>query len=337
VKLQVDVEKTAMNMKSPDELEEQDLKKEYAKLTGKYELLSEQIEGELNEDNKDTLRAKKETTKRRIDEIWRRLEELERRSSDRSYQYLAFKEDLPKIDFNEVMNEVCSLIECLRRDRGDLLLVLQESLSMSGDLCLQRIREEFKRGTGDFKPYDLEFYSGDDLNEYGWLEQLGKYVGLDSSSEPEELAKLVIKKLCQSVKSGSTILLEIRKWDDLPCQEETLAWFMEFFWIPLVRCLDDRTKYPRVKFIATIVVDAELSSACFEAKCLCEEKLPFRWMNLPLRNWTQEEIQEWLECYPGIGNPLSINLSQRFFRASKKGIPSLVCQALERELMLTQS
>jgi len=326
-----------MNMLSPDELEIQGLERDYAKLTTKYQSVGIQIEGELNEDNKDVLQARKENTKQAMDAIWIRLEELRRRSRDRGCQYLTFKEDLPQIDFDEVMEEVRVLIRSFRQERGDVLLLLQESLSMSGDLCLRRVREEFKRGTGDFKPYDLEFYSGDDLNEYGWLEQLGRYVGLEASSKPEELAKLVIEKLCQSVKSGSTIFLEIRKWDDLPCQEETLAWFMEYFWSPLVDCLDDRTKYPRVKFIATIVVDDELSSACFKQKCLCEETAPFRWLKLPLRNWTQEEIQEWLECYPGIGNPRSIKLSERFYKASKQGIPSMVCQALEKELMLTKS
>jgi len=324
-------------MKSPDELEEQELKKEYANLMVKYENLGEQIEGEINEDNKITLRNKRNTIKCRIDEIWSRLNELKHKSSDSGCQYLTFKEDLPQIDFDEVMCAVRDLTKSFRRERGDVLLFLQESLSMSGDLCLGRIREEFKRGTGDFKPYDLEFYSGDDLNEYGWLIQLGKYVGLETNLKPEELSKLVIEKLCQSVKSGSIILLEIRKWDDLPCQEETLAWFMEFFWIPLVSCLDDRIKYQRVKFIATIIFEAEVSPAWFNVKWLCEGNQPFRWLNLPLRNWTQEEIQEWLEDYPKITNLRSIRLSKRLFNASKQGIPSMVCQALEKELLLKRS
>ena len=327
-----------MDIRSPDELEIQELEKQYAKLTEKYEACGLQIEGELNEDNKDTLRTRRETTQKEMKEVWGRLEKLKRSSSDRGRQYLTFKEDLPQIDFYEVMSEVSALIQSFRRERGDVLLLLQESLSMSGDLCLQRIRDEFKRGTGNFMLYDLEFYSGEALNEYGWLEKLGEYFGLMASSRPEELAKSVIDKLCQSLKSGSTMFLEIRKWDDLPCQEETLAWFIEHFWTPLVECLNDRIKYPRVKLIAAIVVDAELSPACFEEKCLCEiETASFRWRQLPLRNWTQEEIQEWLECYPGIGNPRSINLSQRFFKASKQGVPGMVCQALERDLMLSRS
>lgn len=326
-----------MCMKSPDELELQELRKEYSKLTIKYELIGEQIAGELNEDNKEVLRTRREKIKREMDKIWSRLDKLERRSSDLARQYLTFKEDLPQIDFAEVMDEVIGLIQSFRQG-GDVLLLLQESLSLSGDLCLQRIRDEFKRKTGNFLPYRLEFYSGDSLNEYGWLETLGGYFGLVAGSHPEELAKSVIEKICQSVKSGSTVFLEIHKWDDLPCQEETLSWFMQHFWVPLIKCLEDRTKYPRVKLIAAIVVEAELSPACFSQTCLCEpETSPFRWVKLPLRNWTQEEIQEWLECYPAIGNPRSISLSQRFFRASRNGIPSLVCQALEKELLLTKS
>lgn len=58
---------------SPDQIERQALEKEYVKLTAKYEGLSEQIEGELNEDNKDTLYSRRNTIKRKMNEIWNRL------------------------------------------------------------------------------------------------------------------------------------------------------------------------------------------------------------------------------------------------------------------------
>ena len=59
---------------SPDQLERQELEKEYAKLTTKYTLLGEQVEGELNEDNKDTLRTRRETIQRKMSEVWRKLQ-----------------------------------------------------------------------------------------------------------------------------------------------------------------------------------------------------------------------------------------------------------------------
>ena len=55
---------------SPDQLERQELEKEYANLEKKYALLSDQIEGELNEDNKDTLRTRRESIKKKMSKIW---------------------------------------------------------------------------------------------------------------------------------------------------------------------------------------------------------------------------------------------------------------------------
>lgn len=62
------------NAMSPEKLEKQELEKEYANLTRKYELLGEQIAGELNEDNKETLRARRETLHRRMSEVYSRLQ-----------------------------------------------------------------------------------------------------------------------------------------------------------------------------------------------------------------------------------------------------------------------
>ncbi len=325
-------------MLSPNELEIKELEKEYMNLVAKYETISEQIAGELNADNKETLEARRQPIKRSYTDVWNRLEKLKRKSDDHSRQYLTFKDDLPQIDFDDVMDEVNNLIQSFRKERGDALLLLQESLSMSGDLCLQRVRDEFKRKTGNFVYHELQFYYGASLNEYGWLEQLGRYLGFLDKTKPEDLANLVIEKICQSVISGTTVFLEIRNWDDLPCQEETLSWFVRYFWTPLVERLNDRVKYQRVKFIAAIVVEAELSPECFKPDCLCElEATAFRWLKLPLRQWEQDEIREWLESYPGIENPRSINLSQRFYRASLKGTPALVRQALEKEFVLATS
>jgi hypothetical protein len=328
-----------MNIQSPGLLEKKDLEKRYAKLQAQYESLSIQIEGELNADNLCTLETRQCAIKKELESTWDKLEVLEKSSDDAPRQYLNFKEDLPKIDFEEVMMEINGLIKSFKQERGDALLLLQGRLPMAGDLCLQRIRDEFKAKTGDFKDYKLEFYAGGDLNEYGWLHTLSGYFGLVvEDSRPKDLATLVIQKICQSVRAGSTIFLEIRKWDDLPCQEKTLAWFMQNFWIPLVQCLDDRTTYQRVKFIAVLVVDEELSSDCFIGSCLDEGPVvPFRWLKLPLCYWTQDEIQEWLESYPGVGNPHSLTLAKRFFKSSMGGMPRLVCDALEDELLLNET
>jgi hypothetical protein len=109
--------------------------------------------------------------------------------------------------------------------------------------------------------------------------------------------------------------------------------------LPLVRCLEDKNKYPRVKFVAIIVVDSELSANCFDLPCLCStpsESL-FRWLKLPLRTWEQDDILEWLQSYPGVNGSHSVILSERIFKASLKGLPTLVSRALEKEFIINHS
>ena len=137
-------------MRSPVELEIQELERDYAKLGSKRELLNEQIEGEVNEDTKDTLCIRRENIKKKMDKIWNKLDKLKCTSSDSRYQYQTFKKDLPRIDFDEAMDALGELIKSFRQERGDLLLLLQKSFFMAGDLCLQRIQEEFNRETGHF-------------------------------------------------------------------------------------------------------------------------------------------------------------------------------------------
>ncbi len=58
---------------SPEQLEKQELQKEYEKLQRKYQLISEQISGELNEDNQETLRTRRDSIKRKMNTIFKQI------------------------------------------------------------------------------------------------------------------------------------------------------------------------------------------------------------------------------------------------------------------------
>jgi hypothetical protein len=292
--------------------------------------LEEKISGVVDQPEKDRLKAQLESCQEGIRTSNQKLDGQKRENHDLSQ----FADDLPKIDFIEAMGKVNEVLESFRQQRGDILFLLQQHLSMAGDLFLQRIQDKLKEGTGDFKPYKLDFYASGNLSEHGWLMHLSRYFNLEDTEEIDALIDLTIDKICNSVRSGSVILLEIHKWDALPSQKDTLASFLQKFWIPLVARLDDKTKYPRVKFVAVLVVDAKLSVDCFQTPCLCglDENQAFRWAELSLGNWTQEEIQEWLETYPGYDNSTSTLRAANIYQSSMNGIPHLVRTALEREV-----
>jgi len=282
------------------------------------------------------LQARAKQLLEQIGDLEEKIAKQDRESNIPLRQCSMFANDLPKIDFRDAMDEIVELLKSFRNSRGDVLLLLQQHLAMAGDLCLRRIQDDLKQATGDFKFYKLGFHSGESLDENGLLNQLAGHLNLVQERDLELLADSIINKICNSVRSGSIIYLEIHKWDDFPFQRTTLSWFIQKFWIPLVTRLDDRAKYARVKFVAVIVVDSELSPDCFESPCLCEldKHNLFRWLKLTLRNWTQEEIQEWLETYSGIGNPSSNRQAKNIFSGSLQGIPSLVRQKLEQDLIL---
>jgi Phosphorylase superfamily/Effector-associated domain 9 len=60
--------------KSPAELARLELQKEYDQLTKKYGLINEQIAGEMNEDNKETLRTRRDRIKKQMDLVWNQLQ-----------------------------------------------------------------------------------------------------------------------------------------------------------------------------------------------------------------------------------------------------------------------
>jgi hypothetical protein len=304
--------------------------RQYALAIASSTALEEKISRESDLPEKDRLKAQLESCQEGIRIYDQNLDGQKRENHDLSQ----FADDLPKIDFIEAMGKVNEVLESFRQQRGDVLFLLQQHLAMAGDLFLQRIQDKLKEVTGDFKPYKLDFYVSGNLSEHGWLMHLSRYFNLEDTEEIDTLIDLTIDKICNSVRSGSVILLEIHKWDALPSQKDTLTSFLQKFWIPLVARLDDKAKYPRVKFVAVLVVDAKLSVDCFQTPCLCglDENKAFRWAELSLDNWTQEEIQEWLETYPGYDNLTSTLRAANIYQSSMNGIPHLVRTAIKREV-----
>jgi hypothetical protein len=286
--------------------------------------------------------VKKSRLKRSIDRIYedmKRIEqeirEIEGQSSDPNRQYLNLEQLLPKLDFDEVMDDVDELVKAFRRDRKkDALLLVQENLAMAGDLCLLEVRERLKQVTGDFKHIPIEFSDASQFDSGGFLEGLAGYLDIPIEQTAMQLTQAVLDKLSGSVQSGSIVFLEIRKWDDVPCQEAVFTWFIDEFWQPLLQRVRLQTSTcPKVRVVGVIVVDYELSPECFEHPCWKEESQAPTLLKLELRDWTADDVQNWLESYMGIGNPRSSQLAQRIHRGSRGGTPEVICTALRKEFL----
>jgi Effector-associated domain 9/inactive STAND len=323
----------------PIQIKRNTLNKRYAKLLIEFELVNQQINETNDEVEVSRLQEKANNLYTKLEKIDLDLKQIDTKSMTPNIRYLSFEQDLPKIDFNEIMESIDQMIREFRRGaRGDALLLIQESLAMGGDLCIRRIQERLKQETGDFKHIEIEFSPEGCLDKIGFLNKLADYFNISFAKNPEkfeqEFIKMIIGKICSSLQGGSILFLEVRKWDELTCQADIFKWFITEFWMPLVVCLENISQtYRRVKFIGAIIADTEFSSDSLDLPCFCPQENSVRMLLLPLKNWTVDEIQDWLECYPGLHNPRSIQLANRIYKASKKGFPAMVYTALMREFI----
>jgi inactive STAND len=176
-------------------------------------------------------------------------------------------------------------------------------------------------------------------DEYGLLERVAGYLKIQCKSIPniKEYGAEIIKKICQSLQSGSIVFIEINKWDCLQSQESIIPWFVDNFWIPLIqesKIFIKEKELRRVKFVTVIDLESQLSTECNNLPYYCcGDSFDYqKILKLPLNQWQQDDIQEWLEIYTGLSASKIDAIARNIYLKTMNGIPYMVCGALEQEL-----
>jgi hypothetical protein len=269
-----------------------------------------------------------------IEEVDEELTMLEAEQVRQTRQAPNWHSNLPKIDFKEAVNLVQDIIiNC--SDQCSALFLIQNSLVMGGGWCASRIRELLDEATGDLKYYPVEFTFGSQLNEQGVLDLLGRYVDVEPTIDDLSLySQTIIGKICGSLRSGNIVFIEIRGWEFIIDRMTLIEWFMKNFWAPLVRRLPMISKTQRrVKLVAVLVMDDQFITGT--PPTLYSTKDEFhaeKILELPLQNWTSDEIQNWLETYSGLKAHEIDALVKKVYGASMNGLPQLVYDALSKHL-----
>lgn len=205
-------------------------------------------------------------------------------------------------------------------------------------MLISKIKDKFKRQTRNFRHIKIELSHGGNNSEYALLERFAGYLNYQAESTltNKKYIEKIITKICQSLQTGSIIFIEINKWDILESQEKLIPWFVDEFWIPLIQQCQITTQQKelrRVKFIAVIDSESQLSSKCTNLPYYCCQNNfdSKKMLRLPLNFWTQLDIQEWLDCYSGLQKPASeIDLiAKQIYNKTMNGVPSMVCEALK--------
>ena len=293
-----------------------------------------QLEGTLSK--RDELKLDK-LAKQLLEEIEKIEEELSglyNRSDNANERHLSLEKTFQKID-NDKGKKITKMITQEWGDEsGASLLFFQRYTRQNGIYCLnecfdlivgdRKIGEEI---IGDYRPYEIDLSSPvSEFSETEFSQRLLSY--FDPSLND---LKQAIKKLSTSLSGGSIIFIKIKNWDELTNKETFITWFINQFWLNLIREIKPIfQEYAKIRIVTVLIAKSQVFDDCCSEEHFCTEEAfdPCRILEIPLPDWSVEDIQKWLINYRGLSKQKSLVQAQQIHQESE-GIPNVICTILK--------
>jgi hypothetical protein len=291
-------------------------------------------EGNLDKEHKLTKKA--ERLLKEIETVNNKLTELDKNNNNSNVSHLSLDRSFQKIDFSQAKKIAEKINNQLGDNSGAILIFLQRTTKQKGRYCINEflnlIISDRKVGDdiiGDFRPYPIDLGSSiSEFNEVEFSRRLASHL----SNNTEESLKHSIKKLCSSLGGGSTVFIQIENWDSVLEQKIFLDWFMINFWQNVINELNlVFNEYSKIRFIVALIAKSKVFSDCCSLEYFCSKTTidHRKIIELPLPDWTVEDIKRWLITNLGLSNPKSLQLAKQIHRESE-GTPDTICSILER-------
>lgn len=299
-----------------------------------------QLEGALGNLDELKLNQQAETILEKIEELEAKLKELDSKDINPNVRHLNLEKSFQKIDFSQAKKIAKSINDKLASTSGAILIFLQRSTKQKGCYCINEfldlIVSDRKVGDeiiGDFRTYPIDLGSPiSEFNEVEFSKRLASYL----SNDAEESLDRIIKKLCLSLRGGSIVFIRIENWDSAIEKTRFLNWFIERFWQTVIDELEDVFReYSQIRFIVAVVAKSKAVPDCRSLDYFCKKNSfdPRKFIELPLPDWSVEDIKNWLINFRGLSNTESLRLAKQIHHESE-GTPDTICSILEREFKI---
>jgi hypothetical protein len=283
--------------------------------------------------------------------IWQVVEEVEKQLEDLKSQLAqATSNDLqkiknwvnclPHIDYKDARTLARDVFDHLEAKEGGVLFLLQRSTEMGGDLCMTAIKKLLEEKMDDTKiiARPIGFTALERPNEIEFIHKLAGQLNAPLVDDNLEASlDSVLDKLCASVQSGGALIIEVTFTDSKALHPRLLHWLVEKFWCALMARLlmlaPDKLCFT---VVLTLVVDGAIEDECHKPHVGCfDTGFDFKKiLELPLKNWTIEDIRTWLMRYSGLKltGTEYVTLAETVYRNGGGGIPASVHRSLLKTL-----
>ncbi len=323
----------------------QNLNKQKNEITDKIDLISKQMSySSSNLTKYDDLKKESAEYFKELEQVENQIEILESQNtvSVRPNQQHTISQNLSKINFREAKTLVNDILEkCLNSQGGTALFLLQNTSLMRGDLCIADIQYSLSsKSYGRFKYCPIDPLLRPDISdERSLLNAIADYFKpVESHPNDQEYIQNIIDQISASVQGNSIVFFDFTNWDSLlENDDKLLSWFIEYFWRPLnIKHQEISQDYSWVKFILFISLSSMASESYGHLSYCCNHNDfdSLKILNLPLQNWTERDINDWLQEVYGLRKDKSQEIAKKIYRLSNPGIPVTVCSNLEKSLHL---
>lgn len=283
-----------------------------------------------------------------IEELGKNLSGIDVDSDESTVRATALDDTLRKVDFRDAKDIALGLKTAFDVNQdGFALLLLQRTTLQMGDYCRDEILSTIfgcyvnvdlqKEKTSSYRLCVADFAHGGTTTvgtPLGFLETISGQIGCPTSLDVTGLSQKFRESLCGCLRSGDRVLILVKDWHRLTEPQSFLSWFIEEFWKPLVSEIKHSVipEYGRIKVVAVLT-----SSGQIEPKYLSEVSLctlasfnPHHLIDIPLPNWSVEDIEGWLMDVQKLKRSDSRILAQQIHDESE-GKPHTVCSTLKNK------
>lgn len=258
--------------------------------------------------------------------------------TDRQQVHDLLQKNLHRIDFDHVEEAVTHVLAADTEQGSAGMLLFQQCSRMNGRLCSNRVGNLLKDKSGGlFHPLPIELLPGDRIDAELLLHRLASHLDVETGghSQREQLHR-VSKRLCGSLQVGSIALLEIAGCDSLVRDDPAaLQWLVTEFWPRLMADLEQRVatlESANVSIILLLFFDHELPAGALAKKqcCTLKKRRRDKVLKVKLRNWTKDEVHQWINCWGMPGHPPDrvARIVEHVMRISE-GLPYLISNELQ--------
>jgi inactive STAND/Effector-associated domain 9 len=306
--------------------------KEYLKvLVQQWEAASNQLMVTLNQSEKPSIQKTIDDLENQIDELDNKIKKLQlcslQRDSNKFYNQYSktWEEEFHKIDFEETRKILVSILEKFKsKEESAALFLLQNSDSMKGDLFIKHIKSELQCIGSLYSPYKYEFLSHQEANISNFIGDLAEkfsvqhYHQIPISTYTDQ----IINNICASLKNNIFFIQIDICILDFPYT--FMDWFVQHFWCKLLGKLPEISqKNPLMRFVAVLSIHDSIPENLLSDLCCETNKFDSKkFLELPLKHWTNEEIQNWLFSFSGLTDP-PIGLTPQQIERMAKNIHGL--------------